>query len=412
MDYLSEQQALSWIEGEKEKISDTLIAWSELNSGSYNLDGLAKMRELIAKHVQSFAPKTEVISCQSIFQIELSGQESDEVIGDALLISGEKSDDENAFRVLLSGHMDTVFPKESAFQKVKYLDDNTLNGPGVADMKGGLLVMFYALHAFSQTAYSKQLNWQAFINADEEIGSMGSKSHLARLAKKNHVGLVFEPSMSADGTFAGARKGSGKFSIDVTGQSAHAGRDFNKGKNAICLLSKIITDIDALNYQKEGLTLNIGLVGGGSALNVVPEKAVCKIDIRFEDNNQKNWVHDKLLTLCQNHQQQSGYKVRLLGDFYRQPKPMTDKTTRLFKQVEKIAKTLNLPFSVMPSGGCCDGNNLQSEGLAVIDTLGVVGGHIHSDKEFMKIDSLVYRAQLTLKLLILLAKEGLGDMDD
>lgn len=395
---------LQYIDDNAVLMQETLIAWSETNSGSMNLGGLNTMFNTLESAYKPFGLPIEAVEAAPYLSIDDNGDEVSHDLGKIFSVTQRPS---LANRVLLVGHMDTVFGIDHPFQTVKELKPGVLNGPGVTDMKGGLLVMLYALKAFEQSKYAKELAWQVIVNADEEIGSPGSASFLQQQAKDAKLALVYEPSMTPDGLFAGPRKGSGKFSIVVKGKAAHAGRDFDAGRNAICYLAELMTDINALNHQKPGLTVNIGYVKGGGALNIVPDTAVAKLDVRLADKREGDWFYQQLNQLISKYNAANDYVVSLYGGFGRPPKPMTERTTHLFQLLSKVAKGLNVNVDWAPSGGCCDGNNLASTGLAVIDTLGVRGGHIHQADEFIICESLTERAKLTALLLVVLAQTAM-----
>ncbi|MCG8439956.1 MAG: hydrolase, partial [Pseudomonadales bacterium] len=302
-------------------------------------------------------------------------------------------------------HMDTVFSQSHPFQTPQFIDDNTLNGPGVTDMKGGLCVILHALKAFEQSSVANNIGWDVFINADEEIGSPASGPFLENIASQYQCALVYEPAMTPEGTLAYERKGSGKFTLTVQGVAAHAGRDFDKGRNAISHLAKLIVAVDKLNGQRDDLTINIGLISGGSALNMVPDMAVTKLDVRYKNAEDKPWLMMQLKQLVSEFNQAGEYEVQLHGNFGRPAKTVSPHCHDLFETIRAIAKSMGLTLDWKDSGGCCDGNNLALSGIPVVDTLGVRGGNIHSSEEYLLVDSLVERAQLSSLLLMHLAKE-------
>jgi glutamate carboxypeptidase len=302
-------------------------------------------------------------------------------------------------QVLLVGHMDTVFELDSPFQKAIRQSDNKIIGPGVSDMKGGICVMLEALKLFEKLPNASQLGWEVLINPDEEIGSIGSAPLLAERAKAHQVGLVFEPAMDEQGNLAGERKGSGKFTFVVHGHSAHAGRDFHQGRNAITLLSQIITKIDDLNGKRPGVTFNIGYVTGGGPVNVVPALAISHLNVRIQHAEDEVWVRHELESIMAKASQKEGFKIELKGQFTRKPKFLIGKTKALYDLVADVGKSLGQNISWKPSGGSSDGNNLSEAGLPNVDTLGVCGGKIHSEEEYLLVDSLVTRAQLTTAIL-------------
>jgi len=380
-----------------------LHQFCDINSGTGNLAGLKMMHQALHS---AFIPIADVIQSRGAPEVsilDMSGEETRLRGGDILHI---RKRPELKRRILLSGHMDTVYGANHAFQKLTYLDENKINGPGVADMKGGLIVMLHALSAFEKTPFAFELGWDVLINADEEIGSPASSALFEELSPNYQAALVYEPAMNITGTLAKNRKGSGKLTLVASGKAAHAGRAFNEGRNAICYLAQAITSIHALNGQRHGVTINIGKIAGGEALNVVPDKAVAKLDIRISHPDDESWVRQQLDTII-NKMKHDDYLLSVHGDFGRPVKRVDTATKRLFARIQHIGHELGLTIDWQDSGGCCDGNNLAQHGLPVIDTLGVRGGHIHSPDEFILLDSLVERASLSALLLVDLAQGGL-----
>lgn len=380
---------------------EQLVHWANINSGSCNLDGLARMHQALQDAFAKTGGLCETLTSNAIPFIDDHGSVVMQETGMILRVSKRL---EAPHRILLCGHMDTVFGVSSPFQQVRELGNDKLNGPGVADMKGGLVVMLYALLAFEKTPWAQHVGWQVLINADEEIGSLGSQDVLEKAALEADVGLVYEPSMTPEGTFAGQRKGSGKFTIVVYGKQAHAGRAFHQGRNAVCHLANLVADIHALNSHRENVTINVGYMHGGGALNVVPDVAVAKLDVRILTPEDRDWFLNNLADLIGRYNVTDGYQVQLHGGFSRPPKGFSDSTERLFRTLKDVGSLLGVPVEWQTSGGCCDGNNLAAKGLPVIDTLGVVGGHIHSEQEYVVCDSLITRATMSFLLLVMLAQ--------
>ncbi len=385
---------------------ENIIQWSNINSGSYHVLGLERMAAVLSQAFSSLECEGNIYSLPPIEEVDKQGEKKKVDLGPLLNF---RKRPKAPVQVLLVGHMDTVYGLEHPFQVATRKSDNILVGPGVTDMKGGLCVMLYALKLFEETKDAHNLGWEILINPDEEIGSPGSAPFLAERAKKHHVGLLFEPAMDELGTLAGARKGSGNFAIQVKGRASHAGRDFHHGRNAICALAKIITEIDALNGQKEGVTINVGRIEGGDAINIVPDDAICRLDVRTLEKQDEAWVKDKLDAIVKKANQMDGIKAELSGFFTRKPKILSPKMMKLYDLVMDVAKGLNQNISFKPSGGCCDGNNLADAGLPNVDTLGVCGGRIHSVDEYLLIDSLERRAQLSAAILTRLSIQGFGD---
>ncbi len=383
-----------------------LHQFCEINTGTYNLNGLKMMHQTLKSIFIPLADSVETRTFKKITTINMAGEKEFHQSGDGLLI---RKRPHLKRRVLLCGHMDTVYSETNPFKQLRYLNNNHIIGPGVADMKGGLIVMLHALMAFEKTPFSESMGWDVFINADEEIGSPASSEVFKEIAKNYQCALVFEPAMTESGKLAKNRKGSGKVTLIATGKAAHAGRAFDKGHNAICYLAEVITAINTLNGKRPGVTINIGKIAGGEALNVVPEKAVAKIDIRISQPEDEKWVRDEFAAILNQHKRK-GFNLVIDGNFGRPVKRVDKSTEILFKKIQWLGKELNISIDWEDSGGCCDGNNLASLGLPVLDTLGVRGGEIHSSKEYLVMDSLVERASLNALLLVDLAQGGLEEL--
>lgn len=388
---------------DKEALANRVIEWSNINSGSFNIPGLQRMAAVLTQAFKELDAEGNIFSLPPMEQVDVSGATQRIDLGPMLRFWKRPY---APIQVLLVGHMDTVFGVDHPFQRATRINSAIINGPGVADMKGGLCVMLEALKLFEQDAQAHQLGWEVLINSDEEIGSLGSSTFLAERAKSHQIGLVFEPAMDEKGTLAGARKGSGKFTVVVHGRAAHAGRHFQDGRNAITCMAKIISAIDALNGQRKDVTINVGEVQGGEAVNVVPPLAICRLDVRILQLEDTAWVQEQLTNIMAGINQIEGYKVELHGGFTRKPKSITGKTEKLYQLVQEVGAELGQALGWQPSGGCSDGNNLSEAGLPNVDTLGVCGGAIHSNKEYLLVDSLVARAQLTAFILKRLAQRG------
>uniref|UniRef100_UPI00037A72DB hydrolase n=1 Tax=Legionella tunisiensis TaxID=1034944 RepID=UPI00037A72DB len=368
--------------------------------------GLTQMHQLLSAAFMPIADKIQTPKPPTTTTINMTGDTVVQHCGDALFI---RKRPELKRRVLLCGHMDTVYAASHPFQTLTSLNDNEINGPGVADMKGGIIVMLHALAAFEESSIASELGWDVLINADEEIGSPTSSPFLAEIASNYQAALVYEPAMNANGMLAKNRRGSGKLTIVATGKSAHVGRAFFEGRNAICYLAEAITSIHALNGQRDGITINVGKIAGGEALNVVPDKAVTKLDVRINQPEDETWVRQQLTALI-NKMKREDCSLTLHGEFGRPVKRISPATERLFNRIKQVGRELDLSIDWQDSGGCCDGNNLAQQGLPVIDTLGVRGGNIHSPNEFILLDSLVERASLSALLLLDLAGGGLEEL--
>lgn len=391
--------ALGYLDDKRAPMTETLRAWCAINSSSGNLAGLKAMHAALAGAFGDLGAEVEAIPSTPHEIVTPEGEKTERPIGDMLRLVMRP---QAPVRVLLAGHMDTVFPADHPFQGETFLDDDTLNAPGAADMKGGLLVMLYALKAIERSPLAERIGYEVLINADEEIGSLGSAHMLAEAASRAQFACVYEPTMP-DGTLAGARKGSGNFAAIFHGRSAHAGREHHLGRNALVAAADFIAAVDRLNGGREGLTVNVARVDGGGPNNVVPDLAVVRFNVRLAQPEDAAWFEAGVKTLIDEIGKRDGFSAELTGGFSRPPKPMTGPLQAFFEALKAAGEELGIAVDWKPTGGCCDGNNIAAAGVPVIDTLGVRGAHIHSAQEYAKLDSLVERAKLSALVLLKIA---------
>ena len=382
----------------------TVEKWSAQNSGSHNRAGLIAMRGLLSDRFSSLPAKLEEVALPKGEYVAKNGEVETITYEPALQVSVRP---DAPVQLVLTGHYDTVFPVDFHFQKPVRIDDDTINGPGTADMKAGLMVMLTALETLEHSDNASTVGYTILMSPDEEIGSPGSSAILAKLGKRSHVGLTYEPAL-ADGSMAGARKGSGNFSLVIKGRAAHAGREHHIGRNAIAAMAEFIGGIEALNGQRAGVTFNIAKIDGGGAYNIVPELAIGRFNVRMKETEDMPWISAELDKLVSMLNQKDGIHAHMHGGFTRPPKPMAPANAQVFDWVKQAGGLLGQEIKWAPSGGVCEGNNLWASGCPNVDTLGVRGGDIHSDREFMKISSLVERARLSSVILMKLAS---GEFD-
>lgn len=395
-----ESDVLTALDGRREAMIETIIAWSQINSGSTNLAGLERMVEALAPRLAALGGALTIHDPAPVEAIDGQGRLTPQQCGRNLHLAVRP---DAPLQVLLVGHMDTVFQADDPFQDVVWREPGVLNGPGVADMKGGMAVILEALAAFEASPWTDKLGYQVVFNADEEISSFGSGPLLAEAASRAHLGLVYEPATTPDGVLASARKGRAAFTLVARGRSAHAGRNPEDGRNAIVAAADFTVQAAALNGAREGLTLNVARIEGGGGTNVVPDLALVRLETRVASHEDRHWVEAELARLAREIGAARDLTLKLHGRFTRPPKPFDKRTEALFETVRQCGADLGQPISWRPTGGCCDGNNLAAAGLAVVDTLGVRGGAIHSPAEFLIVDSLMERAKLSALLLMRLA---------
>lgn len=394
-----EQDILHDLSTRKDSMSDTVQLWSRQNSGSKNREGLVAMRALLSEAFTALPAKQQDVALPPGEFISNKGQSEAVEYEPSLLVTVRP---EAPVQLVLTGHYDTVFPKDSHFQTPVFLDDNTLNGPGTADMKGGILVMLEALKAFETYELSHKVGYNILLSPDEEIGSPGSAAPLAELGRKSDLGLTYEPALT-DGSLAGARKGSGNFTFIITGIAAHAGREHHLGRNAMNAMAEAALMLEKLNGKRDGVTFNLSKIDGGGATNIVPDLSIGRFNVRVKETDDMSWVLSRLNEIIDHVNARDGFTARLEGKFTRPPKPMAPANRQVFEWVKAAGAALGQSIKWAPSGGVCEGNNLWACGCPNVDTLGVRGGRIHSDEEFMLMDSLTERAQLSALILMKIA---------
>jgi glutamate carboxypeptidase len=298
--------------------------------------------------------------------------------------------------------MDTVFGADHAFQEARWLEDGVLNGPGAADMKGGIAVMLAALKGVEQSKVAERIGYEVVINSDEEVGSLASAQLLSRAAKGKYAALTYEPAALPDGTLASARPGSGNFAIVVHGRSAHAGRNPEDGRNAVLAAADLALRLDGL--KRDGLTVNPSRIEGGSPSNVVPDLAILRVNLRPRTPEIEAETKRAIDALVEAVAAERDVTINPRGEFGRPPKPMTPEAEVLFELVRKAGADLGQSIAWKPSGGVCDGNNIAACGVPVVDTMGVRGGKIHSMEEYLITESLAERAALSALTILRLAE--------
>ena len=281
-------------------------------------------------------------------------------------------------------------------------------------MKGGLVIAVAALETLDEMGIDCE--WTVVLNSDEETGSYHSEKALRAEARtcadRGGVGLVLEPALP-DGSLVVERLGSGQFMVEARGRAAHVGRDFEKGVSAVTALAERLVMIGKMAKPAKGMIVNVGPVQGGSATNVVPDLARAWGNVRFTSQAEADELEGKLKDLetgVDNGEGRSGDRggdasahsqiggklpiVRVMTSFNRPAKPLTPEVQKLADLAAAVAGELGQKLPFGKTGGVCDGNILQSEGLATIDTLGVLGGGLHTTSEWIEVASLVERCQL------------------
>jgi glutamate carboxypeptidase len=307
-------------------------------------------------------------------------------------LSGENS----AFDMLFIGHMDTVFAKGTAADRPFTRDDKRAYGPGVLDMKGGLVTMLHVAEILQQTGAADDVAIAMAFNSDEEIGSRDSRPWYEGLAIRSRCVFVFEP-WRATGERVLQRKGGGNFEVICHGKTAHAGAAPEDGANAVTELAHQILAINELDRSDRGTSVNVTVVSGGTTDNVIPDYASARVDVRIADPEEGQRIEEGFNALTRNVYT-PGVRVEALGGINRPPMTPSEKTGRLWDRIKDIGESIGLEMTLTATGGCSDGNYTAALGIPTIDALGVRGGRAHNEGEYIEVNSIVPNLHLMCEI--------------
>ena len=389
LDIARAQPMLAWTE-----------RWATVNSGTRNLAGVAAMAGLLADAFAALPGELALVEPAPVDAMAADGRIEAVEHGRHLHLVVRP---DAPVQMLLTGHMDTVYGVDHPFQTLTMRAGGMLNGPGVADMKGGLAVMLAALRALEASPLAARIGYAVVVNSDEETGSLSSAALIAGAARSKAAALTYEPALP-DGTLAGARGGTGNFSIRLTGRSAHAGRNPEEGRNAIVAAADLALRLKAAGGA--GLAVNPARIEGGGPNNVVPDHAVLRVNFRPADHaavaRAQAALDVSVAAVAALHE----VAASVHGSFNRPPKPLDPGAARLFALVKACGADLGLAIDWRTTGGVCDGNTIAACGVPVVDTMGARGGAIHSAQEYLDVASLPERAALSALTLLRIAERG------
>jgi glutamate carboxypeptidase len=363
-----------------------LERWANINSGSGHAAGLARMADTLR------ADFSRAFPAATIEEINTDAPGFNPPGSRALRIRLRPA---APTQVFLCGHYDTVYEANDAFQVCRWLDATTLNGPGVADMKGGLVTILAALQAFEATPHAASVGWEVLITPDEETGSHGT-AHLFRAAARDHqFGFVFEPGRP-NGNIIHSRKGTGGLVATCHGRAAHAAKVPNDGRSAILALAEFLLDAAKIPSEMPDVMVNVGNIRGGTAAtNVVPHFAESEIDIRITKIADSEPLLARFQALADRFNTRDGIKLTLKGGFNRPPKECLPAEEAVFPEWQRAARDVGVPeFTWVHGGGGSDGNFLTAGGLPNLDGIGPIGDNLHSDREFCRVETIAPRAQI------------------
>jgi glutamate carboxypeptidase len=296
---------------------------------------------------------------------------------------------------LLLGHMDTVWPLGETQRRPFRVAGEKATGPGVFDMKGGLVVGLYAVAALRDLGLHPAHRLVFLLNSDEEVGSPTSRPFIEEEARRSDAVLVLEPSRA--GALVVWRKGVGRFELEIQGLASHSGAAHEQGVSAVEELAHQILRLEAMTDYDRGTTVNVGVVEGGSKVNVRPASAWAAVDLRVTTSAEGRRMTEALLGLKVINPRAS---LVISGGLNRPPWESSPQGQALFERARRVGQTLGLDLRASGTGGGSDGNFTAVLGVPTLDGLGVIGDHAHALTEWVELDSLPRRAALLAELLL------------
>lgn len=374
------KEIIAFLESSRAAFLDDLAALVNGDCGTYNKAGVDRMGEWVSARCKAWG-----------WEVERFPQAK---FGDCWLarIRGNGEG-----RLMLIGHLDTVYPDGTAAARPMKIVGALVRGPGTSDMKSGLLVGMYALRALQNIGWRDFAEIVFFFNSEEEIGSPVSRPLYSQVAREMNAAFVLEAAR-ANGDIVSARKGSGDFTVRVKGKSAHAGVEPEKGANAILELAHQIIALHKLNGLAPGVTVNAGVIGGGIRSNVVPAEAWALVDARAADAAGAEKIRRAIVEM-NGHATVPGTQVEVEGGFNFQPMTKTRAIADLVELAQRVARELGFEVKDAATGGASDANTIAGLGVPVLDGLGPIGGSDHSPDEYIDADSIVPRTALLAGLI-------------
>lgn len=380
-----ESQMQEFLQNNQSEMLELLEKLVNIDSGSNSKEGIDEIGSILSKEYRAIGFSVQVIE--------------EEKYGNHLVIQHPMARDP---KVIIVAHMDTVFPNGTVETRPFKVEGNRAYGPGVIDMKASQVSILYAMKALIHTRSNAYRDVVLVLNSDEEIGSPSSKSLIESKAHGKEYALIMEPARK-DGSLVTARRGKGKYTINVKGRAAHSGIEPEKGRSAIEELAHKVIQLHALNDHSRGISVNVGLIEGGSSVNTVSDSAVAHVDIRITEQNQARPIELKLEKICASSDVK-GTEVELIGEMNRLPMEKTEQTESLLHVIERVGEKIGLEVKDTATGGGSDASFTAAMGIATVDGMGPVGGNAHSEKEYLEIPSLTQRTELLAKTLVALGK--------
>ncbi|SOC42891.1 M20 family metallopeptidase [Salinicoccus kekensis] len=358
-----------------EEMIELLEKLVNIDSGSYYKKGVDEVGEILQNLYRELGYTIEV-------------EENDELGNNILIYHPDIRDPQ----ILIIAHMDTVFDKGTVKERPFTIEGDRAYGPGVADMKASQVSLIYAIKYLQDNEDEGFKNLKIILNSDEEIGSKVSQKLIKKTSEKVAYSIVMEPARK-DGSIVTSRRGGGRYILNVKGIASHSGVAPEEGKSAIEELAHKVIKLNNLSEHKEGVSINVGLIKGGQATNMVPDTASCEVDVRVTNEEQAEEVVKKIEEIV-SEPDIEGTKIELSGGINRPPMEFDKENKELFNLVTKVGKDLGIEVKNTHTGGGSDASFSSSQGVATIDGMGPIGGKLHNEGEYLDLKSFTERTLL------------------
>ncbi len=349
-----------------------------MDSGSYNKKGIDQVGNRLMDAYQEIGFKADIYE--------------QEEYGNHIVLQHTKAENPE---ILLVAHMDTVFPKNTAARRPFHIEGNRAYGPGVVDMKGSHVTALSAIKALLDANSAAAKNVVVLLTSDEEIGAPSARTLIEKQGEGKRAVLVMEPARK-DGSLVTSRRGGGRYTLKITGKAAHSGIEPENGRSAIEELAYKIIQLHQLSDHEKGISVNVGIIEGGTAVNTVADYAEAQVDIRISRQDQAKPLAEKMKEIC-GQANVEGTSIILEGGITRPPMERNDQTIELFELIKGVASSLNISLTETGTGGGSDASFTSALGIPTIDGMGPVGGNPHSTDEYLETETLVERTKLLAK---------------
>ncbi|MEN0644780.1 M20 family metallopeptidase [Alkalicoccobacillus gibsonii] len=374
-----------YLKSEETAMLELLEKLVNVDSGSYNKQGVDEIVRILQQEFDDLDFDTYV--------------NEEKEFGNQLIVSHKEATDPTTLLVL---HMDTVFGKGTAKERPFTIKEGIAYGPGVIDMKGSHVTTLFAVKALLKEHADALKSVKILFTSDEEIGAPAGRAVIEEHASGMKYALVMEPART-DGSLVSSRRGGGLYKMEVSGRAAHSGIEPEKGRSAIEELSHKVIKLHALSDHENGISVNVGLINGGSSVNTVAPKATGEIDIRTTKMEQAEPLAKKIEEICATPDV-DGTSIKLEGGITRPPMEKNTQTIELLDTIKEVGEEIGLPITDISTGGGSDASFTSAMGIATIDGLGPKGGNQHNEGEYLEIETLVERAELLAAVVKRLAK--------